>query len=249
MNDREVADYLLANPRFFDRHAELLAAVRLSNPHGEAAVSLQTRQMELLRDKYKQLEHRLTELLRHGHENNGIAAKLQRWTWRVTAERNPHALPGTITSGLREIFDVPQATLRMWDIASAYAQADCARSVGEDVRIFADSLVTPYCGANAGFEAAQWLDAGPGAHGSAAAGLSLARMTQENATPPSRAASVALIALRDTQQAEQAGHARAFGLLVLGSPDPRRFHKDMATDFLMQIGAIASAALNRLHMH
>ncbi|KAG0163879.1 hypothetical protein DFQ30_010824 [Apophysomyces sp. BC1015] len=257
MNDREVADYLLAHPQFFDHHAELLAAVRLSNPHGKAAVSLQERQMELLRDKYKQLERRLAELLRYGYENDSIAAKFQRWTLRVIAERDPHALPGTIISGLREIFDVPQAALRVWDVANAYAQADFARSVGEEVRIFASSLVAPYCGANAGFEAAQWLGAGFGTQGSVTAGLSLAGMTPQDksafaATPRDdvdsspETASVALIALRDTQQAD---HASVFGLLVLGSPDPRRFHEGMATDFLAQIGALSSAALSRLRAH
>lgn len=260
MNEREVADYLLANPQFFDRHAELLAAVRLSNPHGKSAVSLQQRQMELLREKYKQLERRLAELLRYGHENDSIAAKFQRWTLRVMAERDPHALPDTITSGLREVFDVPQAALRVWDVASTYAQADFARSVGEEVRIFANSLVAPYCGPNAGFEAAQWLRTGSAARETAAAqGLSPAGATAENASavgrhakagvaanganPPSEVASVALVALRDAQQTE---HAKVFGLLVLGSSDPRRFHDGMATDFLAQIGALASAALSRL---
>jgi len=33
---------------------------------------------------------------------------------------------------------------------------------------------------------------------------------------------------------------------VMGSPDPRRFHDGMATDFLTQIGSLASAALSRL---
>ena len=61
MNDREVADYLLANPEFFGQHAELLATIRLANPHGKAAISLQERQMEMLRDKNKHLERRLAE--------------------------------------------------------------------------------------------------------------------------------------------------------------------------------------------
>ncbi|HDR9527697.1 TPA: DUF484 family protein, partial [Burkholderia stabilis] len=43
--------------------------------------------------------------------------------------------------------------------------------------------------------------------------------------------------------------APAFGLLVLGSPDPRRFHDGMATDFLAQIATLASAALTRLLPH
>ena len=40
--------------------------------------------------------------------------------------------------------------------------------------------------------------------------------------------------------------APAFGLLVLGSPDPTRYTMDMGTEFLMRIGDIASAGLNRL---
>jgi uncharacterized protein len=271
MNDREVADYLLANPQFFDSHAELLAAIRLANPHGKAAVSLQERQMDMLRDKYKQLERRLAELLRYGHENDSMANKFNRWTIRVIAERDPHALPAAITAGLRAIFEVPYAALRVWDVADAYAHAEFARSVSEEVRIFANSLATPYCGANTGFEAAQWLaapgtgaaggtpaavmgtpggftaltDAAPDAHLERAGGTA-SGPGDSTATGSGEVASVALIALRDPQAGDAAD---VFGLLVLGSPDPRRFHDGMATDFLTQIGALASAALSRLLAH
>jgi uncharacterized protein len=242
MNDREVAEYLLANPEFFSRHAELLAAVKLANPHGKAAVSLQERQMEMLREKNKLLERRLAELLRYGHENDSIAAKFNRWTARVMAARDAHALPRTVTLGLTEIFDVPGASLRLWDVGQAYEQAEFARHVGEEVRVFANSLSAPYCGVNTGFAAAQWLaDDAQAARSGVAAG---------DATGAFQ--SVALIALRDPLAAETNGPEAAngtdatFGLLVMGSPDPRRFHEGMATDFLMQIGTLASAALSRL---
>ncbi|KVA14832.1 DUF484 family protein [Burkholderia ubonensis] len=240
MNDREVADYLLANPEFFAQHAELLATIRLANPHGKAAISLQERQMEMLRDKNKHLERRLAELVRYGHENDGLSAKFSRWTARVIAERDPYALPRTIADGLAAVFDVPQTALRVWDVADTYAQADFARQVGEEVRLFTNGLATPYCGANTGFEAAQWL---------APAVAAPANATDGGDTAPAgdgAAASVALLALR----APQAGaDAPAFGLLVLGSPDPRRFHEGMATDFLAQIATLASAALTRLLPH
>ncbi|WP_345812494.1 DUF484 family protein [Paraburkholderia sp. PREW-6R] len=244
MNERDVADYLIANPDFFADHAEMLATIRLANPHGKAAVSLQERQMEMLRDKNKLLERRLAELLRYGHENDSIASKFNRWTIRVMAERDPYALPRTIANGLRDVFDVPQAALRVWDVAEPYAQAEFARHVGEEVRIFANSLTTPYCGANTGFEAAQWLasSATPAAQSAQAADDSAA------ATPAAAHAteSIALLALRDPEGKEE---APTFGLLVMGSPDPRRFHDGMATDFLTQIGALASAALSRLLPH
>ncbi|MCG5075892.1 DUF484 family protein [Paraburkholderia tagetis] len=228
MNDREVADYLLANPDFFVEHAELLATIKLGNPHGKAAVSLQERQMEMLREKNKHLELRLSELLRYGHENDSISAKTVHWVAHVLAERDPHALPRLIAEQLRQEFDVPQAALRLWDVADAYVQASFARHTGEEVRLFANSLEMPYCGANTGFEAAQWLDGGD-------AGA---------------AQSVAIIALRKRVSAEERDPSgEAFGLLVLGSPDPRRFHDGMATDFLRKIGTLASAGLTRLLPH
>jgi uncharacterized protein len=228
MNPREVADYLLDNPDFFVENAELLGSIRLSNPHGKAAVSLQERQMEMLRDKNKQLERRLAELLRYGHENDSISTKFNRWTVRLIAQRDPHALPSTITQGLCEVFDVPHAALRVWDVDEAYRQADFARQVGEEVRIFANSLDAPYCGANTGFAAAQWLE------------------TNASSDAQGKIDSVALIALRDPQGGPD---APVIGLLVMGSPDPRRFHDGMATDFLSQIGALSSAAITRLMPH
>ncbi|HEY1999454.1 DUF484 family protein [Paraburkholderia sp.] len=234
MNDREVAEYLLANPEFFAEHAEMLATIRLANPHGKAAVSLQERQMEMLRDKNKVLERRLAELLRYGHENDSIASKFNRWTTLVLAERDPYALPRTIATGLRDIFDMPQAALRVWDVAEPYTQADFARHVGEEVRIFANSLATPYCGANTGFEAAQWLAPAVMAVPAEGSGAPEAAPSTE---------SIALLALRDPNGKED---APTFGLLVMGSPDARRFHDGMATDFLTQIAALASAALSRL---
>ncbi|QBQ96137.1 DUF484 family protein [Paraburkholderia pallida] len=227
MNDREVADYLLANPDFFVEHAELLATIKLGNPHGKAAVSLQERQMEMLREKNKHLELRLSELLRYGHENDSIAAKTVQWVSHVLAERDPHALPRLIAEQLRHEFDVPQAVLRLWDVADAYAQASFAKHTGEEVRLYANSLEVPYCGANTGFEAAQWLEGG-------------------EQTPQS----VAIVALRKRMSAEERDPSgEAFGLLVLGSPDPRRFHDGMATDLLRKIGTLASAGLTRLLPH
>ena len=91
MNDRDIAEYLIAHPDFFERHAELLAGVRLTSPHGQRAVSLQERQIEMQREKTKQIERRLAELMRYGHENDDISAKLHRWTLGLLGERRTGA--------------------------------------------------------------------------------------------------------------------------------------------------------------
>ena len=44
ITEDDIADYLANTPDFFERHAELLAQVQLTSPHGNRAVSLQERQ-------------------------------------------------------------------------------------------------------------------------------------------------------------------------------------------------------------
>ena len=80
ITEQDIADYLANDPAFFERHAELLANVRISHPHGQRAVSLQERQAELLRDKIRGLENKIIEMIRNGQENVAIADRLHRWT-------------------------------------------------------------------------------------------------------------------------------------------------------------------------
>jgi uncharacterized protein YigA (DUF484 family) len=183
ITEADIAHYLSNNPAFFERHAELMASITLTSPHGQRAVSLQERQMEMLRERIKGLEMRMVEMIRHGHE-----------------------------------FRIPQAALRLWDVAPEHAAQPWAQATGDDARAFAASLSQPYCGANSGLEPAAWLDDG------------------------SPVASLAMLPLRQGHGERQ----NCFGLLVLGSPDPARYTADMGTDFLARIGEVASAALSRL---
>ncbi|CAM3256008.1 DUF484 family protein [Cupriavidus taiwanensis] len=226
MNAQDVAAYLQSHPEFFEEHAELLAAVQLTSPHSHRAVSLQERQMEILREKNKGLELRLADLVRHGHENDRTQQRLHDWQLRLLAEADSHALPYAVQDGLQQVFDVPAVALRLWDVAEQYAHMEVAQGASEDLRIFAEGLRAPYCGSNSGFEAASLLE-------------------RDDVT------SLAMVTLRVPVRAGEAEagadvRGAAFGLLVLGSPDPRRFHDGMGTAYLSQIGAVAGAALNRL---
>ena len=208
-----VAAYLASHPDFFEEHTELLSAVKLSSGFSGRAISLQERQMEVLREKHKQLELKLAALMRNGRQNDEIAEKFHQWTCSLLASRHDTELPRILVDGLRNRFDVPQATLRLWGVAADHADAWFARPVSGDIRIFANGLDAPFCGPNNEFEAATWLD-------DAAA-----------------AKSIAMLPLR-APDAKQ-----AFGMLVLGSPDAQRFSETMSTDFLIKFAATASAAL------
>jgi uncharacterized protein YigA (DUF484 family) len=218
LDEGEVAAFLGANPAFFERHAELLASVRLTSPHGQRAVSLQERQMEMLRERIKGLELKIVEMIRAAQENMALVDRLQRFTRTLMRAGDPAALPAIVVERLKHEFLVPQAAIRLWHLASGYAASDFARGVSDDVKAFATSLTLPYCGVNASFEATGWLD------------------------DAASIASVAMIPLRQGR----AGEEDAFGLLVLGSPDPTRYAVDMGTDFLVRIGELVGASLARL---
>ena len=222
ITETDIADYLANTPGFFERHAELLGSVQLASPHGPRAVSLQERQMEMLRDKIKGFEQRLVEMIRHGQDNVAIADKLHRWTCALMRTAEPRALPEVLVRELLHHFLIPQGGIRVWGAALSDAHADLpfAQAVSDDVKSFASSLSVPYCGVNSGFEASRWL--------------------QE----PDSAMSIAMIPLRQSGGGSVA--TAAFGLLVLASPDATRYTADMGTEFLERIGEIASASLARL---
>ncbi|AIY43749.1 Protein of unknown function DUF484 [Collimonas arenae] len=208
-----VAQYLIDSPHFFEEHAELLAKIRLSSPLLGRAVSLQERQMEILREKIKVQDLRLADMVRNAQENDATSHKLHRWTRSLLLARNDVDLPHTLVDGLRTTFAVPQATLRLWGVSEDYSHTWFAAAASEDAKIFANGLSMPFCGSNNDFEAASWLE--------------------------QDIQSVAMLPLRSGDSTTSA----TFGLLVLGSPDAQRFSADMATDFLVQIGETASAAL------
>ena len=43
ITEDDIANYLGNNPDFFERHAQVLATVQMTSPHGNRAVSLQER--------------------------------------------------------------------------------------------------------------------------------------------------------------------------------------------------------------
>ena len=216
ITETDIADYLANTPGFFERHAELMSSIQLTSPHGQRAVSLQERQMEMLREKIRGLELKIIEMIRNAQENAAIGDRLHRWTRALMLTGNAADLPAVLVQELKHQFLIPQAAIRVWDVADAYDVLPFTQGVSEDAKSFTTSLTTPYCGANSGFEASRWFD------------------------DPASVVSMAMIPLR------RGAMTPAFGLLVLGSPDPTRYSVDMGTEFLLRIGEIASAGVARL---
>ncbi|GAB4398818.1 MAG: DUF484 family protein [Rhodoferax sp.] len=217
ITEDDIADYLLNTPAFFERHAELLSTIQFSSPHGGRAIGLQERQAALLRDKIKQLELRIMDMIRNVNDNMVLTDKLLQWARGLFMHANPATLPDFMASSLAELFAVPQVGIKVWDVDPAYGQADWAQGVSDDTQVFVSSLTEPFCGVNTGLQAIAWLP------------------------EPKAVASLAILPLRPGVQGST---APAFGMLVLTSPDPQRFSSALATDFLSRLTELASAALS-----
>jgi uncharacterized protein YigA (DUF484 family) len=251
ITEDDIANFLVHTPDFFVRHAEVLAQVRISSPHGQRAVSLQERQADMLREKIRALETRLMEMIRNGNDNLILTDRLHRWSKHILLENDPQKLAHLILVEIQNQFMVPQVAMRLWSLKSEYRDHPLSLAHESSVQAFASSLFQPYCGPNSGFEAIAWLE-----DPKAVQSIAMFALRKPNAMGP-----VELSAMAATQSAHHQEHSHdqpvsalalapgqsasgTFGLLILASPDPQRYHAGMGTDFLERIGDLASAALS-----
>jgi uncharacterized protein len=106
-----VAEWLLATPGFFERHADLLADIQLKNPHGDRAISLQERQLGVLRQQNQALNQRLSDMLRFGSQNDKTQGLMIQWLSNLLSAKSEADVRAAISSGLAKIFDIEQVEL------------------------------------------------------------------------------------------------------------------------------------------
>ena len=221
VDEAAVASYLAATPEFFDRHAQLLAKIRLPDTRsGASTVSLLERQVEVLRERNRELERKVKDFMDVARENDALGSRVLAMARRLIAAGDKVAVVGAIEAALREDFGAGESVLV---ITATHAPAGVAESrflriVPADLpalRTF-DSLFSagkPRCGQ--------------------------LRDSQREflfGTDAAEIGSVALVPL---------GGKAGFGLLACGSHDSQRFNPTMSTDFLAHIGELIAAALAR----
>lgn len=104
-----VAEWLLATPGFFDRHSNLLAQIQLKSPHGDKAISLQEKQMTMLRSQNKDLNQRLAEMLTFGAQNDKTQNLMVAWLGNLLATKDYEKASTIVTDGLSHIFELGKA--------------------------------------------------------------------------------------------------------------------------------------------
>lgn len=155
MRADEVARYLQDHPEFFEKHAELLTQIAIPSPHDGRAISITERQMVAMRDKGKQLETKMAELIRFGTENDAISGKVHRLAVALLAATDHAGVLDVLYSHLGGDFAVPHVAVRLWGGGGGttieYAP------VSTEARAYAEALSQPYCGPGAGPDVMAWF--------------------------------------------------------------------------------------------
>ena len=147
MKADDVAEYLQSNPEFFENYSDILAEITLPHPHGGRTVSLSERQLLALREKNKELERKLLEMLEYAKENDALQQKVHQFTLALFGTKDLMNLQDVIARNMREIFSVPHVALHVWK-----GLPPCA-----EVLAFTDQQTHPVCTHHAVHNTQTWF--------------------------------------------------------------------------------------------
>ncbi len=218
--EAQVVAFLGEHPDFFDRHASLLSSLRLPHHRGDATtVSLVERQIDVLRDRARDLEQRLRTLVENGHANDTLAEKIHRLAIAMIQSRGAAPVLEAIESSLRKDFGAREFVIVLRRPLAGLGQIEtrCLRIAAAedpDLKSFEALFASrkPRCGR--------------------------VRDSQRDYLFPSADIAVGSVALVPL------GDAGAIGLLAIASPDVDHFNPTMSTDFLARIGELIATALH-----
>jgi uncharacterized protein YigA (DUF484 family) len=156
MDANDVAQFLKTHPQFFDQHPQLLESIYVPHPHGGRAIPLTERQIVGLREKAKQLEGKLAELIQFGEENDAIGEKVHRLALALLGAKDFAATVHALYFHLREDFAVPHVALRVWGRTLLEGTLE-GSPVEPALRDKAETMGAPQCGPAAGNPFLAWF--------------------------------------------------------------------------------------------
>ncbi len=156
MDANDVAQFLKANPQFFDQHPQLLESIYVPHPHGGRAIPLTERQILTLREKVRGLEAKLGEFLRFGEDNDAIGEKVHRLSLALLGAKDFAATAHALYFHLREDFAVPHVALRVWGKSLLDGTLE-GSPVDAELRDKAETMGAPQCGPAAGSPFLPWF--------------------------------------------------------------------------------------------
>ena len=210
----EVAAWLRRHPRFLQQFPDLAISLVVPRDDGPAA-SLASYQLEVLRDKNRELARRLHELFAHAQENERLAVRTHQLTLALMRQETGADTLRAMAASLAEDFNGDLVRLVMFAPAEGLDDAEWLQVIAQDdarLQPFRDCMGDgePLCGRLQPEKHA--LLYGPSAED-----------VQSTALLP----------------------VPGVGLVAVGSRDPNRFYPGMGTLFLRMMGEALAAALAR----
>lgn len=213
----EIAAWLREHPRFFLHFPDVALQVELPRENG-AATSLASYQLDVLREKNRELNRRLQELFANANENERLTVRTHQLTLALLRANDLATTLGVLVASLREDFQGRWVRLLLTGPRQGVPESPWWRVVDSgsaELTPFADFLAKgePQCG----------------------------RLPQERldilfGSEASEVQSSALLPLGRQ------------GVLVIGSDDPNRFYPGMGTFFLQLMAAAVDTALARFQV-
>jgi uncharacterized protein YigA (DUF484 family) len=216
INDEQVAAFLEENPDFFTKHIQLLENMSIPHPSG-GAVSLISKQLELFRGRYLDMENQLIELIDIARDNDTAVNRMHKLNLALLDAKTLGEVVTNLNLVLSEYFLTDYAAIRIIQLENNTEYADIFISPeSNDLKAFARELSygLPRCGQPT---------------------LTQARILFGfNAN---EVKSCAIIPMLFTE---------IEGLLAIGSRDENRFHASMGHLFLTQMSEVIATRLMTL---
>ena len=150
MKSVDVAQYIRNNPQFFEDHADILTEIKIPHPYGGRTISLGERQLLTLREKNKELEKTVQEMVEIARNNDALQHKVHQFACALLEAAPTSSMPETIIHNLREIFSVQHVALRSWQVQPPSAE----------VLTFTDQQSHPVCTHHALHDTLSWFGEG-----------------------------------------------------------------------------------------
>ncbi len=157
---QEIARFLGDNPDFFLEHADLFSQLQVPHPHKAGAISLAERQIIILRERIKQHEHTLAELMHNAGGNQRTAQALIDWCSGLLSLHDPQKIPAYIVQSLAQIFNIDSLALRIWGLGNLRDE-QYTQEVSASIRQQTAAMQLPACGPQSAHETHDWFASKP----------------------------------------------------------------------------------------
>lgn len=213
INTQDVEAYLQKHPEFFHNHLGLLENMSIPHPSGNA-VSLISKQLEIFREKHKELENQLTALIEIARDNDTSFSRMHELALALMEANNIEDAIANLDKVFTDCFLTDFSSIRIIkDNADSPVSSLYVNPNDENLNHFFNEISTnqPKCGRPT---------------------LAQAKFLFGDAATEVKSCAIVPMVFTKLE-----------GIIAIGSRDETRFHYSMGNLFLTQMGEIIATRL------